>query len=116
MAFDEKLADRIRAIVGKDQRVAEKRMFGGVSWMLNANMFVGVAKDELMVRVGPDAHDAALREPHVRIMDFTGRPMRGYVFVGAAALKTDEALAKWIERGTKFVATLPAKKQKTRSR
>lgn len=116
MAFDEKLADRIRAIVGKDQRVAEKRMFGGVAWMLAGNMFVGVSKDDLMVRVGPDAHDDAMREPHVRIMDFTGRPMRGYVFVGAAGLKTDEALAKWIARATKFVTTLPVKKAKTRSR
>ncbi len=80
-------------------------------------MFVGIVKDELMVRVGPDAHEAALGEPHARTMDFTGRPMRGYVFVAPAGYAEDPVLRRWVDRGLAHVETLsrppartPAKK------
>ena len=116
MPYDEKLADRVRAIVGKDRRVTEKHMFGGVAWMLDGNMFVGVSKNELMVRVGPEAHEDAIRQPHARNMDFTGRPMRGYVFVAPQGFAADDALGAWIARATEFTGTLPPKKPKRKTR
>jgi len=81
MAYDTGLAERIRDLVAGRQGVTEKAMFGGLAWMLNGKRFVGIVGDELMARVGPKAHDAAVARPHARVMDFTGRPMRGYVFV-----------------------------------
>lgn len=106
MAYDELLADRIRRAVGPRPDVTEKRMFGGSAFLLNGKMFCGVIKHDLMVRVGPDRYEAALGEGHVRQMDFTGRPMRGYVFVGPGGCRTERAIKKWVERGTAFVATL----------
>jgi len=84
-------------------------MFGGVAFLVNGNMAVGVVKSELMVRVGPDAHAAALREKHARPMDFTKQPMKGFVFVAEAGLAEDEQLARWVERGVRFAASLPPK-------
>ena len=83
MAYDQKLADRIRALVAGRPGVSEKAMFGGLAFLLDGRMFCGVNKDDLMVRAGPARHDEALAKPHARSMDFTGRPMKGYVFVGA---------------------------------
>lgn len=117
MAYDEGLADRIRRAVGPRPDVTEKKMFGGIAFLLDGKMFCGVVKDELMVRVGPAAYEAALARPHARPMDFTGRPMAGYVFVGAAGCRTDGAVRAWAERGAAFVATLPAGgKRSTRKR
>ena len=82
MAYDEKLADRIRQAVGPRGDVTEKKMFGGLAFLLDGKMFCGIVKDDLMVRVGPERYEAALAEAHVRPMDFTGRPMNGYVYVG----------------------------------
>ena len=110
MSYDETLAARVRKGLSRSSGVTERSMFGGIAWMLDGNMFVGIVKDELMVRVGPDAHDAAVAEAHARIMDFAGRPMKGYVFVAAEGLDTDASLAGWVERGAAFAATLPAKK------
>jgi TfoX/Sxy family transcriptional regulator of competence genes len=106
MAYDEHLARRIRNALGRRRDVTEKKMFGGLAFLLGGRMFCGIVKDELMVRVGPERHAAALRNPHVRPMDFTGRPMKGYVFVGPAACRTAKALAAWLNRGARFVATL----------
>ncbi|MGA7992165.1 MAG: TfoX/Sxy family protein [Thermoanaerobaculia bacterium] len=106
MAYDEHLARRVRKVLDGRRDVTEKKMFGGLAYLLDGRMFCGIAKDELMVRVGPERHAEALREPHVRPMDFTGRPMKGYVFVGPAACRTAKALAAWLDRGTRFVATL----------
>jgi TfoX/Sxy family transcriptional regulator of competence genes len=106
--FDEGLAQRIRELVSEEPGVSEKRMFGGLAFLVNGHMAVGVAKSELMVRVGRDAHAAALREPHARPMDFTKRPMAGFVFVGEAGCEDDAALARWVERGVRFAASLPA--------
>ncbi|MEX1254523.1 MAG: TfoX/Sxy family protein [Dehalococcoidia bacterium] len=109
MAYDEKLADRVRKALGPDGGLTERKMFGGIAFMLRGNMCCGIVKDELMVRVGPDAFDDALRQPHARPMDFTGRPMKGMVYVSAAGLRTAPALRKWVQRGVDFASTLPAK-------
>ena len=84
-------------------------MFGGLSFMLQGNMCCGVEGDRLMVRVGPENYDEALEQEHAELMNFTGRPMKGFVFVGAAGLASDEDLAAWVQRGVEFALTLPAK-------
>jgi TfoX/Sxy family transcriptional regulator of competence genes len=106
MAYDLELAERIRRAVSRRRGVAEKAMFGGLAFLLDGKMFVGIVKDDLMVRVGPERHDAALAEPHVRPMDFAGRPMKGYVYVGPAGCREDADVARWAERAIEFVATL----------
>ncbi len=120
MPYDAELADRIRRAVGPQPDVTEKKMFGGLAFLRDGKMFCGIVKDDLMVRVGPERYDAALAEAHVRPMDFTGRPMVGYVYVGPRGCRTDKAVAKWVARGAAFVATLadaapkPAKRRRSR--
>ncbi|MCX4404167.1 TfoX/Sxy family protein [Streptomyces sp. NBC_01764] len=109
MAYDEGLAERIRARLGADPAMREKRMFGGLAFLHHGNMAVGVIGDELMVRVGPEATDAALARPGTRAFDFTGRPMRGWVVVAASALSEDSALHTWIEQGHTSAVGLPPK-------
>ena len=106
MAYDEKLADRIRQALVPRADVAEKKMFGGIAFLLDGKMFCGIVKDDLMVRVGPERCEAALAEAHVRPMDFTGRPMNGYVYVGRGGSRTVKAIAKWVEQGAAFVVAL----------
>ena len=84
-------------------------MFGGVAFLVDGKMFVGVADNDLMVRVGAEAYAAALARAHVRPMDFTGRPLTGYVYVSADGTRTDVAVAGWVRQAMKFVGTLPAK-------
>ena len=108
MAIDEGLAERIREALGS-ARTTEKKMFGGLAFMSRGHMFIGIAKEALMVRVGPAAYADALKRPHAREMDFTGRPMKGYVFVDPAGFEGDEDLFYWVHAGLDFVATLPAK-------
>jgi TfoX/Sxy family transcriptional regulator of competence genes len=98
MAYDEALADRIRRMLATRDDVEERRMFGGIAFMVAGRMACGVIHDDLMVRVGPDGHDDALAQPHARPMDFTGRPMRGMVYVAPAGIATDEGLARWVDR------------------
>ena len=109
MPYDEKLVERVRGVLKGKRNVAERKMFGGLTFMVRGNMACGVANDQLMVRVGPDAHDDALSRPHARPMDFTGRPMRGMVFVEPAGLRTKAALSAWVQRGVDFAMSLPAK-------
>ena len=109
MAFDEALAQRVRTILAADARLTERRMFGGVAFMIGGNMAVGIVRDDLMVRVGPDGHDAALAEPHARPMDFAGRPSRGMVYVGPAGTASDADLERWVRTGVAFAGSLPAK-------
>src|SRR5262245_37193377 len=116
MAYDEKLADRIREALGRRPSVTEKKMFGGVAFLLDGKMFVGIVKDDLMVRVGPDRYEAALAEAHVRPMDFTGRPMNGYVFVGPSGSKTAKASKKWVDQGAAFVTTIDGSPKKKRGK
>ena len=111
MAFSEELAERIRQQLAWRKGVEEKKMFGGVGFLLNGNMLVGVWKDSLIVRLGPDEGDEALREPHVKEFNITGRPMKGWVLVAAAGVETDDQLSAWIQRAVKFNATLPAKEK-----
>jgi TfoX/Sxy family transcriptional regulator of competence genes len=109
MAYDEGLAERIRGVLDDREGVVEKKMFGGVAFMMRGHMCVGIVKDELMVRVGPEAYDALVRQPHARTMDFTGRPMKGLLFVAAEGLERDSDLERWVERGLGYAASLPAK-------
>ena len=109
MACDERLVERIRVVLRGVRGVGERRMFGGVCFTLNGNMSCGVVKDELMVRVGPDRYEDALKRRHARLMDFTGRPMKGYVFVSAPGIKTASGLRDWVGRGIGYVRTLPRK-------
>ena len=110
MAFDEGLAERVREVLAGDRRIGEKKMFGGLAFLCREYMFVGIEGDRLMARVGPAAHAEALRRPHVRPMDFTGKPMKGYVYVDPPGLAEDADLAAWIEECRSFVLSLPAKK------
>lgn len=106
--FDEKLALRIQKILeGFD--ATERKMFGGIAFLDRGHMFCGVAGDDLMVRVGPERYESALAESHARPMTFTGRPMRGLVYVSAEGTRSEAALRKWLERGLQFTATLAAK-------
>lgn len=109
MAYDEGLAERIRVVLGEHGPVSERRMFGGIAFMVRGHMTVGILKDELMVRVGPEAYPGALREPHARSMDFTGRPMKGIVFVAPEGMEDDADLERWIERAIAFTTSLPEK-------
>jgi TfoX/Sxy family transcriptional regulator of competence genes len=104
MAYDEGLAGRIRSVLRGRDDVVEKKMFGGLTFMVAGRMACGVVHDDLMVRVGPDGHDDALTEPGTRPMDFTGRPMRGMVYVAPAAVATDDDLRRWVDRAVR-VAT-----------
>ncbi len=109
MAYDEGLAQRIREALDGDAAYAEKKMFGGLAFLQRGLMVVGVSGGALMARVGKDQHADSLRRPHVRPMDFTGRPMQGYAYVDAAGLANDDQLGFWLDRCMRFVATLPAK-------
>jgi TfoX/Sxy family transcriptional regulator of competence genes len=109
LAYNEQLAARVRELLARHDGLTEKRMFGGISFMLRGNMCCGVVRDDLIVRVGPEQHEATLMEPHARPMDFTGRPMKGAVYVGPGGYASDRDLAKWVQRGVDFAASLPAK-------
>jgi TfoX/Sxy family transcriptional regulator of competence genes len=108
MAFDDALAERIRDRVRDTAGVREKRMFGGLAFLTDGNMTVGVHGDDLIVRLAPDDTDKALAEPGVRPFDITGRPMRGWILVAGEVLDGD-ILDEWIARARAFVATLPPK-------
>ena len=110
MAHDEDLAERVRAVLPAGASVAERQMFGGLAFMLGGHMFCGVVKDTLMVRLGPDGAGRALDRPHVRPMDFAGRPMKGCgLFIGAAALR-GPALRNWVDAAAGYARGLPPKK------
>ncbi len=109
MAYDEDLAGRVRALLEGHEVVVEKKMFGGLAFMLNGNMCCGVLKDELILRLGPEGGDRALDEPHTHPMDFTGRPMSNFVVVTPAGVETDDALAGWVDRAVDYASSLPPK-------
>jgi TfoX/Sxy family transcriptional regulator of competence genes len=102
MAYDEGLAQRIRELLEDDPRITEKKMFGGVAFLADGKMAAGIIQDELMVHVGPDAHDDAIARPHARRMDFTGRPMRGFVQIAPAGFEDDADLRAWIALGIAY--------------
>jgi len=111
MAFSEELAERIRQGLARKKGIEEKRMFGGIGFLLNGNMLVGVWKESLIVRLGPEEGGEALKEPHVKEFDITGRPMKGWVLVAPQGVEDDEQLRGWVRRGVKFVGKLPAKEK-----
>ena len=108
MPYDEELAERIRALVADNPGVTERKMFGGIAFMFRGNMFCGIVRSDLMARVGPDAYDYALSQPHTRPMDFTGRPMKGMLYVAPTGY-TGKGLATWVDRTLTFVEKLPPK-------
>jgi TfoX/Sxy family transcriptional regulator of competence genes len=111
MAYNERLAGRIRGIVGDIPGVTKRKMFGGIAFMLNGNMFCGVTRDDLMARVGPERFAEALSQLGARPMEFTGRPMKGMAFVAPEGYATDEQLRCWVEQTLDFVRSLPPKKR-----
>ena len=109
MAYDEELALRLRQSLGDQTGITERKMFGGLCFMVNGNMLGGVMGEEVIVRVGAEAYEDALQLPHAREMDFTGRPMRGFVVVSSEGITCDGRLDEWVHRGLKFAASLPPK-------
>jgi TfoX/Sxy family transcriptional regulator of competence genes len=109
MAFDEGLAERVREVLRGRDGISERRMFGGLAFMARGHMAVGILGDALMARVGPARYAEALREAGAREMDFTGKPMKGYVFVAPEGIGEDSALEHWVSRCLEFVGSLPPK-------
>jgi TfoX/Sxy family transcriptional regulator of competence genes len=116
MAYDEQLAERVRATITGQASVDERKMFGGLAFLVGGNMCCGIVKDELMVRVGPEQYAEALGLPHAREIDFSGRPMTGMVMVATPGFSSDQALADWVDRGLRFASSLPAKASKAPKR
>ena len=109
MPYDEELAARVRtALAGRDG-VTERKMFGGLAFMLGGHMCCGVVKEDLVLRLGPAEAERALEEAHARPMDFTGKPLKGFVYVGPGGLETDGELRGWLERAAGLAASLPPK-------
>lgn len=106
MTYDSGLAHRIRGVLQPQSDFEEREMFGGIGFMLDGNMCCGVIGDKLVARVAPDAYEDALEKPHTSEFDFTGRPMRGWVFVDQAALATQDDLEVWLDRCLAFARTL----------
>jgi TfoX/Sxy family transcriptional regulator of competence genes len=109
MAYDEGLAQRIREEMQNIPEVSEKKMFGGLAFMVHGNMCAGIVGDTLMLRVGPEQYAQALMRPHARKMDFTGKPMNGFVYVDAAGFESDDDLKGWIKTALHYVVKLPSK-------
>lgn len=109
MAYDEVLAGRIHDMLNKHPGLVEKKMFGGIAFLIQGNLAVGVHKDMLMVRIGPDAYDETMKYPHTRPFDITGRAMKGWVLVEPDGISSDSELKDWVEAGVNFALTLPPK-------
>jgi TfoX/Sxy family transcriptional regulator of competence genes len=109
MAYDEDIANRVREALASQSDVTERKMFGGLAFMVGGHMCCAVKGDELMVRVGPEQYEAALALPYARPMDFAGKTMRGMVFVAADGASDDTALTAWVGRGLAYVTSLPPK-------
>jgi len=114
VAYDDHLADRIRAALATTPDVSERKMFGGLAFMVAGHMACGIVGDDLMLRLGEDGADAALDEPHTRPMDFTGKPMKSMVYVAPGGTQTDAALVAWVKQATAHARTLPPKQDKSR--
>ena len=109
MPYDQKLAQRLRDLLTDHDGIDERKMFGGLCFLVNGNMLCGVESDHLMVRVGPRAYDDALARPHARPMDLTGRPMKGLVWVDPPGLRDKRSLRRWLQRVLAFAGALPPK-------
>jgi TfoX/Sxy family transcriptional regulator of competence genes len=115
MAYNTQLATRLRALLARRQGMEERKMFGGIVFMLNGNMCCGVDQDNLMVRVSPQEYDQAVQRPHARVFDLTGKPMKGFVLVSPAGYRTEAALKDWVAMGSACARALPAKTAKKKS-
>jgi len=109
MAYSEELAARVREVLARRKGVAEKKMFGGLTFLLRGHMCCGIVKDELVLRVGPAQGEKALKQPYTRECDFTGRPLQGMVMVSPGGYQTDHDLWQWVQQAADFVSSLPAK-------
>ena len=103
------MAGRVRDVLGPRADVSERKMFGGLCILRNGNMACGIVDDTLMLRVGPDAYDGLLAKPHAREMTFTGRPMRGMLYIDPAGIRTARQLKTWVSQGIAFAGSLPPK-------
>ncbi len=109
MAYDEELADRVRPLLKRRKGFDEKKMFGGIGFLLNGNMCVGVWKQYLIVRLGKDKHEQAMARPFTKEFDITGRVMKGWAMVEPAGLETDDDLREWVREAARFAGALPPK-------
>jgi hypothetical protein len=112
MAYDHDLAERIRHLLGKHPEVTEKEMFGGICFLVNGNMVCGISKSDFMARLDPQKFGEYRELPDVRPMDFTGRPMKGYLFVNPDGVETEEQLIAWVDRCYTYASSLTPKKKK----
>lgn len=115
MAYSEKLADRVRDALGVRNDVREQKMFGGIAFMVHGHMACGIVGETLMLRLPVADADGYLKEPHVRVMDFTGHPMRGFLFVDPPAIKSGPGLRKWVSRAASYAESQPPKPAKRRA-
>lgn len=116
MPYDEDLAERVREIVNEKAKPTEMNMFGGIAFMVSGHMCVGVIKGNVVLRLGGEEAELALQNPDVRPMDFTGKPMRNFLYLEPGTTSSDSDLRAWIDKALEFVATLPPKRTKTRTR
>src|SRR5579863_4620114 len=114
MAYDLGLADRIRVVLGRSGSFAERKMFGGLCFLVNGHMCCGIVKSDLMLRLTPETAKAALSEPHTRPMDFTGKPMKSMIYVDAAGIDSDPSLERWVRTAERVAQALPSKIVKPR--
>jgi TfoX/Sxy family transcriptional regulator of competence genes len=111
MPFDNKLANRVQKILEKVEGLSEKKMFGGLCFLINGNMALGLVNEDLMIRVEPESYDKLLSQPYVRKMDFTGKPLKGFLYVGPKGTESDKDLRKWVLKGVEFAMSLSSKKK-----
>ncbi|HEV8354813.1 MAG TPA: TfoX/Sxy family protein [bacterium] len=109
MAYDSRLAARVRKLIGARRSVAEREQFGGIAFLVNGNVACGIIGDDLLVRVGPERHDEAMKSGDARPFSLTGRPSKGWILVRASGLRSAAALKRWVELGMSFAKSLPAK-------
>ncbi len=109
MAYDQELTSRMRAVLYGSPGVTERKMFGGVAFMINGNLACGVQGEGIIVRVGQAAHEAAMQKPHVHVFDFSGKPMKGWVVVDSEGVASDSELSAWVEAGKSYAGSLPPK-------
>jgi hypothetical protein len=109
MVYDEGLVERLREIFEDRRDVKEKKMFGGIAFMVRGHMCVGIVGETLMARIGPDEYDKALKKKHVREMDVTGRPMKGFIYIDPAGFESDKDLQYWVTLSETYAKSLPPK-------
>ena len=112
MPFSEKLDTRITELLKTKRGLVKKKMFGGVCYMLKDKMIAGIVEDKLMIRCIKDEYDSLLKKPHAAVMNFTGRPMKGFLYIEPAGIKTNKQLQKWLDVGIEFAHKSPPKKKK----